>query len=139
MNYSIRKYNLFQEKSGVYRETFRVHAEADRLRHPGRGHHHGVAAQQPEAAGKAHQGGRDRDLREAGAEEHEELGLQVPGLPLGPLHLQQRGHPGHPGAHLQERPESGKLGHPDQDRVSLIFRQIRIPLISLKTKMSDSP
>ena len=105
-----------QEESREHRETLWVHAEADRVRHPGRGHHDGAPPQQQEAAGETHQGGRDRDLREAGAEEQEGLGVAVPGLPLRPLHLQQRGHPRHPGADLQVSPERAQLPDPDPDQ-----------------------
>jgi hypothetical protein len=35
-----------QEKSGVHCETFRIHAEADWIRHPCRGHHDRAPAQQ---------------------------------------------------------------------------------------------
>jgi hypothetical protein len=35
-----------QEKSGVHCETFRVHAEADWIRHPCRGHHDCAPTQQ---------------------------------------------------------------------------------------------
>ena len=41
---------------GIHCQALWVHAEADRLRHIGRGHDHGLAAQQPEAVGETHQG-----------------------------------------------------------------------------------
>ena len=66
-------------------------------------------------------GGRDRDFRAPRAEEHEELGLDLPRLPLRSLHLEQRRHPGHAGAHLQETAGSGKFGDTHKNGVSSPF------------------
>ena len=107
--------------SGRHSETFRVHAEADRLRHIGRGHDHGAAAQQPQAAGEAHHGRRDRNLRRTGAQEHEELGVALPRLPLRSLPVQQSGHSCYAGAHLQERPQSRKRRYPPRHQVDIFI------------------
>jgi len=86
----LKKYNsinIYIFFVGIHRQALRLHAEADRLRHLGRGHDHGLAAQQPQAVGEAHQGRRDRDLRPARPEKHEKLGLEISRLSLRLVHL----------------------------------------------------
>ena len=88
------------KKSGIHRQAFRVHAEADRLRYPRRGHDNGAAAQQSKAPGEAHHRCGDRDVRRLGTKEHAQLGVAVPGLSLRSLHLEQEGDSRHSGIDL---------------------------------------
>ena len=63
--------------SGIHCQALRIHAEANRIRHPSRGHHHGPPSQQPEVVGETHQGGGNRDFCQTCPEEHAKLGLEV--------------------------------------------------------------
>lgn len=54
---------------GAHSQAVWHDAIPDRLRHPGRGHHHSLAAQQPQAAGEAHHQDRGGDLCQPGAQE----------------------------------------------------------------------
>lgn len=90
----------FRSVLGIHSQALRIHAKANRLRHPSRRHNNCSASQQQKTAGETHHGSRNRNIRRSRQKEYAQLAVEILRLSIGPVYFQQESNCHYPGADM---------------------------------------